>query len=595
MKNHTLRCTTKKCSVCNQYYGDIQMEAIEQISVSGCSEKNKNGLQERIVYLECRCEQLRSAAELAVSDVSRLKKEIAELEKERQFREQQRFQLESDIAEKSQVLRNLADQLRQMETRRITSESEHRVMVERLENELRSTQLALKQQQRKNESYAEKFQDTKARAETLESAHERLFKKLFEWHSLVQSGSPEAVDLAEFIAELRAEVLSLERLLARSEAREAALSAILRSAGFEPDTESQIVSAAEQPMVVSGSESYPPQERFDSDLTGILEGCKAADRVLVEQFLRELLAGGATADPLTAGRLMEMLGHRAAPFVASLAFGIQNAEARSAMVWQLGNAADPLSAPVVTRFLSDASALVRACALDVVVKLKTDQPQDLLVQIREKLSDSDVWVRRRALIHTAALRGVDPGPLCSPLLSDPDAKIRNLACAALASTHDVHAAGSLLQALLDPDPSVVRAAANAAQKVLGPMAAGLSELPLAQRAVAVAKRRAYLAASAERLAPQGILVSSQELSRLVPKEFLTNACSAASDSPSKASLPSVPGLERIEEVLRTSIKGCTLERIALELQCAPRLLHPVINDAVGAQRLVRRGEKFFLP
>jgi HEAT repeat protein len=199
------------------------------------------------------------------------------------------------------------------------------------------------------------------------------------------------------------------------------------------------------------------------------------------------------------------------------------------------------------------------------------------------------------LIHMAALRGVDPGPLCSPLLSDPDAKIRSLACSALASTHDVQAAAFLLQALLDPDPTVAQAAGKAAQQVLGPMAVGLLEMPLAQRALAVAKRRAYLTAGAERLAPQGILASPEELSRLVPGEFQMTGIPAMTGKHGQAGPPSIPGFERIQEVLRTSLKGCTVERIALELQCSSGLLHQVINEALGSQRLVRRGEKLFLP
>jgi hypothetical protein len=556
-------------------------------------------LRERIVFLECRCEQLAAANKIANTELTHVQKALAIAEQhEKTFGERQGA-LQALLEEKIRALAEQSQRISESEALRFAVESRLRSSDEERLTQARTARMELDQKQRDVAMLTSKLEDARARIETLDRAHERLYNKLFEWHSLVQSGSPDAIDLAEFIAELRAEVLSLERLLARSEARERALAAVLGAAGVDPvlASESHAVNqpAQKTPLADTAAIDAPATGAFSpEDMATLLAAVpRPSDRVLAERFMQELIAEaapGVDSSRLRAGnRLVELVGPLSAPFIASIASSTREHGARAQLVRVLGKAADAQVLPVAARFLSDPEPEVRIAALDACAKLAGAQSSERLELVERGLNDPDARVRRRALVHLSAVRGLDPGPRCACLLTDPDSLTRRLACVTLAGTRDLDAALAVLDALLDQDEQVCRAASVAVEQIFGQQVGAWLTLPYDKRRESVARLRAYCSASRERLAPQGRLQSPELLAQVLP-QFLEGEFFENQPPPGAR-----PTFDAIGEVLQESLSGCTPEAIARELGCDRDTLLNLVQEYVRAGLLLRRGEKLFLP
>ncbi len=556
-------------------------------------------VRERIVFLECRCEQLAAANEVAQAELAYTRKSLAVAEQREAACVAQQQGVQALLDEKIRVLAEQSRRLTESEALRLAIEARQKSGEEELRAQVRSARMELEQKKRDIAMLSSKLEDARARIETLDRSHERLYTKLFEWHSLVQAGTPDAIDLAEFIAELRAEVLSLERLLARSEARERALAAVLGAAGVDSvlAAESSAVDPATQRA--PAPEAVPPDAPAagaftQGDVATILAAVpRPSDRVMVERFLQELTGpagNGFEGTRLRAGsRLVELVGPVAAPCVASVADSTLDPGSRAQLVRILGKAADVQVLPVAARFLSDPQPEVRIAALDACAKLAGTQSSERLELVERGLHDPDARVRRRALVHLSAVRGLDPGPRCACMLRDPDPLTRRLACVTLAGTHDLEAALAVLDALFDVDDQVCRAAAVALEQIFGQSVSALLTIPYDKRRESVARLHSYFSAIRERLAPQGRLQSAEMLSQVLPSllgsEFFTDL------PPSGAQ----PTFEAIGEVLQESLSGCTPETIARELGCDLDGLSNLVREYVRAGLLLRRGEKLFLP
>jgi hypothetical protein len=570
-------------------------------------------LRERVVFLECRCEQLSAANEIAKAELKDARKSLAAAEQRKAASASQQHAIQALLDEKIRVLSDQSRRLSESEALRMAIEARQKLSEEELQTQVRSARVELEQRQRDVAMLSSKLEDARTRIETLDRSHERLYAKLFEWHSLVQAGTPDAIDLAEFIAELRAEVLSLERLLARSEARERALAAMIGAAGVDsvlaaessaanlpthdapaPAAVPPDIPAAGACTLAAGAYTLAAGVCTPGDVATILAAVpRPSDRVLVERFINELTAptvNGLESSRLRAGsRLVELAGPVAAPCVASAASSTLDPGARAQLVRVLGKAADVQVLPVAARFLSDPEPEVRIAALDACAKLAGTQSSERLELVERGLHDPDARVRRRALVHLSAVRGLDPGPRCASLLTDPDPLTRRLACITLAGTHDLEAALAVLDALFDTDEQVCRAASVAVEQIFGQSVSALLKIPYDKRREIVARLRAYFSASRERLAPQGRLQPAEMLAPVLPSllasEFFTE------QPPSNVQ----PTFEAIGEVLQESLSGCTPETIARELGCDLSNISNLVREYVRAGLLLRRGEKLFLP
>jgi len=224
-----------------------------------------------------------------------------------------------------------------------------------------------------------------------------------------------------------------------------------------------------------------------------------AERTLAERLAGELAEGPEGARLRAAARLVDIAGELAVPLLSG---ALPNAEPalRVALADALGRAGGPEAIRAVERLRGDPDPLVRAAAVDAAARLLADDPASLAGALREALADADPKVRRRAALQAASARGIDPGELLAPVLSDDDRHARRLAAVALGATRRPGAALALLDALLDDDDSVRDAAAGSAVLLLGADAARIAGLSPLQRGRAIARLKAHVAANPAMLA-----------------------------------------------------------------------------------------------
>jgi hypothetical protein len=411
-------------------------------------------------------------------------------------------------------------------------------------------------------------------------------------------GAAEAAELAEFIAKMRAEVFALERQLAASRARETALEKLIQATGMEETRQEPPVekAAPEVAGVAPVRGSPPPAEGIEEVLKSLH---RAADRNLVGVLLKELTSPRDSSCLWAAARLVDYLGPRAAPFVAEAARRCSCAETRAALIRQLGRTADASVYDAAAAFAEDASGLVRVAALDACADLAGDRTEEWMELLRRSGKDPDPLIRRRAIVHISSMRGIDPGLFCAPLLKDPDPTIRRLASAALSGTRDIGSILGLLETLLDPNERVAEAAEVAAGRLLGRSIKGLCALAPEEKAARVARLCAYVSASRSSLVREGCFEPSK-IAWLIPEEKAaeTNPLRMLRDvAPAQkpGSAKDVLRFHQVFEVLQSSLRGCTEEVLAKELDCDPGALAIMVREHERSGRLVRRGERYFLP
>jgi hypothetical protein len=179
----------------------------------------------------------------------------------------------------------------------------------------------------------------RTRAEELVASRDTLLARFAEWRHSLAKGDTDAVDLAEFIAGLRSEILELEQHNMVVERREADLRDQLERAEGSP------------------SASVPPRLRASPPAPA---GVPHADP-------------GETAAPATDADVAPLPG---APHVASRA-GAQDPEGQIAMLLRLGRSGDPEAAHAIRRSAAATEPLVRAAAYEALGRLLQRDPSRL--------------------------------------------------------------------------------------------------------------------------------------------------------------------------------------------------------------------------
>ncbi|BDG10248.1 HEAT repeat domain-containing protein [Anaeromyxobacter paludicola] len=267
-------------------------------------------------------------------------------------------------------------------------------------------------------------------------------------------------ELAGFIAELRAENVRLERW------KQAALSAgiALDDGGAAPLAS---LRAAPAPLEQVAA-------RFEEEGRTAVSAAEArtlestlptrADRALYEASMDDLASADAGARRRAADCLKALASRAAAPLVAAALGRERDEGVKIALLGSIAALAGDEAVDLAARELQDHRPAVRAAALEAVNALAKGRAEPHLAGA---LGDPSPLVRRRA----ALLLGFVPGPgaddaLASALL-DQDAGVARAAVSALSGRPSARAQGALARAVDHRDPTVRAAAARAVARWAG--------------------------------------------------------------------------------------------------------------------------------
>jgi HEAT repeat protein len=301
------------------------------------------------------------------------------------------------------------------------------------------------------------------RVRRLEAERERLLSGLVERARV--SGAPGAegdggedggVDLAGFIAELRAEI---ETLRADRSAHAPEPSAALRVARPAPHAPETLAALAGR-FGADGRVGFTPR---DADRMKELLATRA-DRALYERSMDDLGAPDA-GRRLRAVRALEALGSRAAaPLLAAALGREQDAEVKAALLAGLARFKEPFAADLAERELADPRPGVRVAALEALAAVAADAAGR---RLSDSLSDPSSVVRRRAALLLGFQSGEGAEEALAVALCDADRGVARAAAAALSGRPSARAQGALARGLEHPDASVRRAAGAALSRVSG--------------------------------------------------------------------------------------------------------------------------------
>jgi hypothetical protein len=357
---------------------------------------------DRAFLLECRLEQLRSSLHEARAEADRARTRLAEAAaREADHARRQSF-LHEELAAAREEVAALHGRLEHSEALRAELEGQlfesgagddagelirlrHEVQTERQRAVVNERAVA----------------HLRARVDELVATRETLLTRVAEWQRVVRQGDPDAVDLAEFIAALRGDILELEHRSVVGERREAELREQLGRAS---------ANAAEGSRPAS-----TPRLRRERPESG----------TAVE---RDDVPRAAAPDPDEEGtehHAPAPEGGRTDELAAALA-AADSPEIQIALLLRLGRSGDDAAFYAIRRWASATEPRVRAAAYEALGRLLEHDPARLEPHVRSGLADSDPRVRRRVILAAASARGLALRPHLEPLRGDPDPKVRRL-------------------------------------------------------------------------------------------------------------------------------------------------------------------------
>ncbi len=370
------------------------------------------GALERIVYFEARSSQLANDVERSVAEAERFKAELARAAQ------------------------------REIELKRTVAELE--VRVSRADTERDEATLL---------------------ADALRREQAGLVANILDASRIHGTEVVDGFDLAQFIAQLRSEVLRTrvganpERGVVRAERGPQGTPATrmaheLKSAGRLS------VSEADVDTLANGA-AFPKSEE-----------------TLFGFSVRELSATDVAARARAAERLAALSHRAAAPALASALNLETEPRAQVAMLKALSALAGPEGAAVVKPLLAAPSPEVRIAALKALLKL---DPKAAGPHLAAATSDPEPTVRRRASLLALGLPPKDALELGVTSIRDANAEVRALATLVLGASQADAARPLLLEAMRDPDIKVRRSASQALSNLLGQDVTKVVELNEAHR------------------------------------------------------------------------------------------------------------------
>lgn len=433
--------------------------------------------EERILLLECRLEHLRSALDEARADADRSRASLAVATAREAAHARRHGLLHQELAEAREEIVSLHERLDRSEVLRAELdghlfESGARDDTAELVR-LRREVLALRERSLSSEQTLARV---RARMDQLLLTREVLLTRVAAWQRLVQTDGPEAVDLAEFMAELRQDILDLERRNAASERHEAELRERMIRAGLDPDAPSR----EEEDVPPSGEapdarETRPGASRQVQAAEATTETDTAAEATAETETAAQAGEPEAESDGIDDGETLpdaEPAEPKGAPgeqseleveasgledpaesepgaapdehdqdpdLFGSPSPGAEEAEEGEPVVDEATESAAiaPEGADVVDREetpsegnaageLQSRDPTARAAALERMARLLRDDPTRLGAQLRLGFADVDPRVRRRAVLAAATSRGLELHSLLDPLRADRDPQVRRV-------------------------------------------------------------------------------------------------------------------------------------------------------------------------
>jgi hypothetical protein len=339
---------------------------------------------DRIVLLECRLEQMRASVDEARAEAHRARELLAEATA-REANQARRHQLLlEDLAAVREEIESLHHRLEHSEAIRAGLEGrlfesaapEDAGELIRLRGEVATAHDLTAARQRT-------VADLRARVEELVASRETLLTRVAQWQCAAREGDPDAINLAEFIAALRHDILALERRAVAAEEREANLREQLQQAEAHEDRNASPADAScaeADPQPAGAPEAVPASaEEPEAEIEG--------------------------AVPLEAG---------------------EDPESRIDALLRLGRSGKSEAFYAIRSWLVTPEPRVRAAAYQALGQLLEHDPSRLEPHIRWGIADADPRVRRRVVLAAAAARGLNLRPLLETLRRDPDSQVRRV-------------------------------------------------------------------------------------------------------------------------------------------------------------------------
>lgn len=505
---------------------------------------------EKILYFEARSSQLSNDADTTRGELERLKGELA------------------------------AASQREIELRRVIAELE-----------VRATR-----------AHAEREEMARV-ADALRRERAELVGKMLEASRL--RGSDREVsdlDLSQFIAQLRAEVL-----VQRGDAPTPVLLGAPPASG---DSVSNVATElkAQGRLTVSHDEL--------TKLAHAREFPGRSEETLFGFSVRELSAPDAQARVRAAERLLALRHPAAAPALATALHGETEPAVQVALLAALSALAKVEAVPVVTPLLTSGAPEVRIAALKALLTLEASVAAPHLAAATR---DPDKAVRRRASLLALGLSGPQALELGTQAIRDTDADVRALAALVLGASNAETARPLLMEAMRDLDARVRRAASQSLSRLLGQDVTALVSLDDASRRREV-RRLATVPAkpvTAPRPAPTTAGGRAVQLPRApttvavapAPAPAMQLAARAAvavvevveeAPAPSPTLLPGGrPGRggelsAAVLRELRASIRGRPLDELARGVSASLDDTMRTCGELMAQGQVVRRGHKYFV-
>lgn len=313
----------------------------------------------------------------------------------------------------------------------------------------------------------------------------------------------EGFDLAQFIAQLRSEVL-LQR------------DGTPVVAGAPAATVAETVTSVANELKSQGRLSVSANDI--ASLTGGVEFPGRSEETLFGFSVRELSAPDASARVRAAERLEALRHPAAAPALAAALHSEREPPVQVALLSALASLSKAEAVPVVQPLLSSTAPDVRIAALKALLKL---DPSAAGPYLSGATKDPDKAVRRRASLLALGLSGKEALELGSQAIRDVDADVRALAALVLGASNAEVARPLLLDAMRDPELRVRRAASQSLSRLLGQDVTSLVGLEDAHRRREVRKLATVPSAPVSARvasAPRRVVLSSQIAAKLVIAE-----------------------------------------------------------------------------
>lgn len=447
---------------------------------------------------------------------------------------------------------------------------------------------------RSTRAHAER-EDSARVTEALRRERAELIGKMLEASRIQRSGEPlEDFDLAQFIAELRSEVI-LKResgqVVPMVVAAPCAVTQGVTEVGYELRAQGRLHVSAAQLAELGGASSFPG--RSEETLFGF--------------SIRELAAADVHARVRAAERLKALAHPAAAPALATALNAETEPAALVAFLGALSGLAKVEAVPVVQPHLTSPSPDVRIAALKALLVLDPGQAGPHLAAA---MKDPDSAVRRRASLLALGLTGNAALTLGEQAIRDAMPDVRSLAALVLGASGAESARTALLEAMRDSDLRVRRSASQAMSRLLGRDVTGLASLDAAQRRREVRRLinepanpiRAVLEQvdrkPVNRPPSQASHVS--DAPRLVREVSQPHASRAAVKARVavlevvEAPQVSPTLLAKVMRELRASIRGCPVETLMSSLNASGPETLQALTMLIEQRQVVRRGHKYFV-